>query len=228
VARPVGSSSRLIEFPADRFYKTIRRRSVRSSGKSKVENPLSIGEGMMRFKWAEKTVSTSRRGVHPTAVIGDDVTLDDGVTIGAYCVIEGRVKIGAGTTALHHSTIKGTTFVGSNCKLGPYAAVGTDPQHHRYDGRETYLVVGNDVTVREFATLHRAINTGIENATRVGNGCLLMVGSHVAHTVPRQRRGLFGLQWTLQCHRSSNRPCKKSNSDRRVPSCRGWGSAAWG
>jgi UDP-N-acetylglucosamine acyltransferase len=136
---------------------------------------------MLRFKWPERLTGIDRRGVHPTAVIGDDVTLERGVTVGAYCVLGGRVKIDAGTSVLHHSTITGTTFIGSNCRLGPYAAVGTDPQHHGYDGRETYLIVGNTVTVREFATLHRATSTGIENATRVGNGCLLMVGSHVAH-----------------------------------------------
>lgn len=35
--------------------------------------------------------------------------------------------------------------------------------------------------MREFATVHRSTQTGLENATRVGRGSLLMVGSHVAH-----------------------------------------------
>jgi UDP-N-acetylglucosamine acyltransferase len=119
--------------------------------------------------------------IHPTATLGEDVELEEGVSIGPYCVVEGRVKIGAGSSLLAHSVIQGTTLIGAGCKLGPHAAIGTDPQHHRYDGRETYLVIEDRVTIREFATVHRATQTGLENATRVGPESLLMVGSHVAH-----------------------------------------------
>ena len=120
-------------------------------------------------------------GIHPTATIVGDVCLEEGATIGPYCVIEGKVKIGARSTVLAHSVVRGTTFIGADCRLGPHAAIGTDPQHRRYDGRETYLVIGDNVTVREFATVHRATQSGLENATTVGSGSLLMVGSHVAH-----------------------------------------------
>jgi len=119
--------------------------------------------------------------VHPTAVIDGDVRLEDGVSVGAYCVIEGRVKIAGGTSILPHTIIRGTTLIGPNCRIGPHAAIGSDPQHTGYDGRETYLVIEDDVTVREFASVHRATHEGLENATRVGRGSMLMAGSHVAH-----------------------------------------------
>jgi UDP-N-acetylglucosamine acyltransferase len=128
-----------------------------------------------------KTSSIKCPGIHPTAIVGGEVCLEEGATIGPYCVVEGMVRIGAGSAVLAHSVVQGTTFIGAGCRLGPHAVIGADPQDSRYDGRETFLVIEDQVIVREFATLHRATQTGLENATRVGRGSLLMVGSHVAH-----------------------------------------------
>lgn len=135
----------------------------------------------MNDQLSDKSAATLRPGIHPTAVIHGDVTLEEGVQIGPYCVVEGRVKIGAGTTVLAHTIIQKKTLIGAGCRLGPNAAIGTDPQHLAYDGRETYLIVEDNVVVREFATLHRSTKPGLENATRIGRGSFLMVGSHVAH-----------------------------------------------
>lgn len=135
----------------------------------------------MNSELSHKSSSIARPGIHPTASIGSDVRLEAGVTIGPYCVVEGKVHIGARSAVLAHTVIRGTTLIGVDCRLGPHAAIGTDPQHHAYDGRETHLVIGDNVVVREFATLHRATQTGLENATIVGHESLLMVGSHVAH-----------------------------------------------
>ncbi len=135
----------------------------------------------MKSKWSDQARCVESPAVHRTAVIGPEVTLEVGATVGPYCVIEGRVEIGAGTKILAHSVINGTTFIGANCRIGPNAAVGLDPQHTGYNGQETYLVVEDNVTVREFATLHRATKCGLENATRVGRASFIMVGAHVAH-----------------------------------------------
>jgi UDP-N-acetylglucosamine acyltransferase len=135
----------------------------------------------MTFLKLRNPSATIRPGIHATAIVGSDVTLEDGVTVGPYCVIEGRVTIGTGTAILAHSFISGTTIIGANCKIGPHAAVGTDPQHRSNDGRGSCLVIEDNVIVREFATVHRATKPGLEHATRVGRGSLLMVGCHVAH-----------------------------------------------
>ncbi len=135
----------------------------------------------MSQKWSPGAESAVSATVHPTAVVGPDVSLEDGARVGPYCILQGRVKIGAGSTILAHTIVSGTTFIGANCRIGPHAVIGGDPQHTGYSGHETYLVVEDNVTVREFATLHRAMKPGLENATRVGRGCLIMVGAHVAH-----------------------------------------------
>lgn len=135
----------------------------------------------MNLKWFDRSVAPRRVGVHPTAIIGPDVSLDEGAEVGAYCVLDGRVKIGAGTSLQAHCVVHGTTFIGGGCRIGPHATIGGDPQHMGYDGKETYLVIEDGVVVREYATVHRATKSALENATRVGRGSLLMVGSHVGH-----------------------------------------------
>lgn len=119
--------------------------------------------------------------VHPTAIVNGELTLGEGASVGAYCVIDGRVTLGAGTRVLSHTVVGGTTVVGANCRLGPHAAIGTDPQHAGYAGAETCLVIGDDVVVREFASVHKAYKPGVEHATRVGDGCFVMTGAHVGH-----------------------------------------------
>lgn len=119
--------------------------------------------------------------IHPTAIIDPKVELSDGVRVEAYAVIEGRVTVGPGTVIKPHSVINGSARIGADCKIGPGAYVGLDPQHLGFKGGDTWLVLGDGVTVREGASLHRATKRGEENATRVGDRCFLMAHSHVAH-----------------------------------------------
>src|ERR1700743_3466753 len=98
--------------------------------------------------------------IHPTAILTGDIQLADNVTIGPYCVLEGKITIGANTAVLPHTLIKGSTIIGTNCRLGPHATIGYDPQHHKFDGRETHLIIEDHVVVREFASIHRATHEG--------------------------------------------------------------------
>ena len=64
----------------------------------------------------------------------------------------------------------------------PGAYVGLDPQHLKFDPRtETSLMIGDNVIIREGASVHRAFKPGAEHATRIGNGCFVMAASHIAH-----------------------------------------------
>ena len=51
-------------------------------------------------------------GVHPTAIIGQDVKLGEGVHVGAYTVIEKGAEIGDG------AVIEAQVFIGEGCKVG--------------------------------------------------------------------------------------------------------------
>ena len=48
-----------------------------------------------------------------------------------------------------------------------------------FKGEESFTVLENKVTLREFVTVHRATGEGAE--TRIGEGTLVMCNSHVSH-----------------------------------------------
>jgi UDP-N-acetylglucosamine acyltransferase len=118
--------------------------------------------------------------VHPTAVIHPTAVLDAGVKIGPYTVVNEGTEIGAGTTIGASCTIGPWTRIGARNAIHSHAAVGGDPQDRLYKGEKTWLVVGDENEIREFATLNRGTHKG-DGYTRVGNKNLLMACSHVAH-----------------------------------------------
>jgi UDP-N-acetylglucosamine acyltransferase len=119
--------------------------------------------------------------IHPTAIVEAAVELGEDVSIGAYCIIKGRVQIGAGTVVQEHSHIHGHTVLGRKCRIGPAAYVGLDPQDLKYKGAETSLVVGDEVIIRETASVHRSTISDATHATRIGDRSFIMVSAHVGH-----------------------------------------------
>lgn len=119
--------------------------------------------------------------IHPTALVDHKAELAGDVTIGAYCIIKGKVHIGAGTIVGEMTHIHGHTVIGSRCRLGPAAYIGMDPQDLKYAGDQTSLMIGDDVVVRETATIHRSATSDAHHATRIGNSCFIMAAAHVAH-----------------------------------------------
>ncbi len=119
--------------------------------------------------------------IHPTAIVSADVQLADDVQVGPYAVLDGPVRIGPGSVVLGHSHVLGKTTIGARCRIGPAAYVGTPPQHLTADPDAGSLVVGDDVVIRETATLHRSIKPGDDHATRVGDRVFVMGSAHVGH-----------------------------------------------
>jgi UDP-N-acetylglucosamine acyltransferase len=119
--------------------------------------------------------------IHPTAIVDARAELGDEVTVGAYCIIKGRVQIGAGSVIQEHSHIHGHTVLGRGCRIGPAAYVGLDPQDLKYKGAETSLVIGDEVVIRETASVHRSTVSDGVHATRIGDRCFIMASAHVGH-----------------------------------------------
>ena len=111
--------------------------------------------------------------IHPGAQIADDAI------IGPYVVIGENVKIGSKTRVISNAFIEHAE-IGERCTISPFATIGSEPQDLGYKGEPTKVVIGNDTIIKENVTIHRGAACG-DFTTRIGNKCLLMVGSHVAH-----------------------------------------------
>lgn len=117
--------------------------------------------------------------IHPQTYIHPNARLAENVQIDPFTVIHGDVEIGAGTWIGSNVTIMDGVRIGANCRIFPGAVIGAVPQDLKYKGEQTYVEIGNNTTIREFVTIHRA--TSARWKTAVGNNCLIMAYSHIAH-----------------------------------------------
>jgi UDP-N-acetylglucosamine acyltransferase len=118
--------------------------------------------------------------IHPTAVVARGAELDTGVRVGPYAVIGPHVRIGRDTRVGPHAVVEGRTILGARNHVFQFASVGAVPQDRKYAGEPSTLVLGDGNVVREFASLHPG-TTGGGMTTTIGDGCLFMGSSHVAH-----------------------------------------------
>ncbi|MFH1380344.1 MAG: acyl-ACP--UDP-N-acetylglucosamine O-acyltransferase [bacterium] len=116
--------------------------------------------------------------IHPTAVVDQSAQVGNDVHIGPYAVIGKNVEISDRTIIGAHAVIE-YARIGPDCRIFSGAFIGTEPQDLKYRGEETKLILGARTTVRECVTLNRG--TADSGETRIGEGCLFMAYSHVAH-----------------------------------------------
>ncbi len=119
--------------------------------------------------------------IHATAIIEDGAQLGDGVAIGPYCVVGSEVALGNHVTLKSHVVIEGRTSIGDSTVIYPFASLGSAPQDLKYDGEPSTLVIGAHNTIREHVTMNPGTAGNGRMETRVGDHCLFMMGSHVAH-----------------------------------------------
>ena len=117
--------------------------------------------------------------IHPTAYVSPQAQIGADVEIGPFCIVEPGAKIAGGCQLLSHATIKSGTVLGSDNVVGEGTVLGGLAQHIGSPTEPGALVIGDRNVFREHVTVHRAMHAGTQ--TTVGDGCLLMVGSHVAH-----------------------------------------------
>ncbi len=130
--------------------------------------------------------------IHPSAQIAEDAI------IGPYVVIGEGVKIGSGTRVISNAHIE-FAEIGKNCTISPFATIGSEPQDLGYKGEATKVVIGDETIIKENVTIHRAAACG-DYTTRIGNKCLLMVGTHVAHNCVLEDQVIMANLATLGGH----------------------------
>lgn len=117
--------------------------------------------------------------INPLTYIHPDANLDPTVKIDPFTVIHKNVEIGEGTWIGSNVTIMEGARIGKNCRVFPGAVLSAIPQDLKFGGEKTEVIIGNNTTIREFVTIHRG--TLDRRKTVIGNNCLIMAYSHVAH-----------------------------------------------
>ncbi|MDR1475621.1 MAG: acyl-ACP--UDP-N-acetylglucosamine O-acyltransferase [Holosporales bacterium] len=137
--------------------------------------------------------------IHPTAIIDSRAKIEDGVTVGPYCVVGKDVNIGKGTVLHSHVCLEGNTSIGNDNEFFPFAAIGFIPQDLKYHGEKSRLIIGNRNTIREYVTMQPGTDGG-NMATVIGDDCLFMAGAHMAHDCQIGNSVVMANQATLGGH----------------------------
>ena len=137
--------------------------------------------------------------IHPTAIIDPGAEIGENVSIGPYSYIGHDVFIDRDTTIGSHVVIEPYTSLGANCKVYQFVSLGAPPQSIKFSGEKTYVKIGNNCQIREFVTVHRG-TVGDRGLTEVGDDCLLMAYTHIAHDCQIGHHVIFANNATLAGH----------------------------
>ena len=117
--------------------------------------------------------------IDKTAIINKNTKIHSSVKIGPYVIIGPNVEIGENTEIKSHVSIVGNTKIGKENKIYPFVSIN-DPQDLKYNGEDTSLIIGDDNKIREHVTINPG-TIGGGGKTVIGNNCLFMISSHIAH-----------------------------------------------
>ena len=118
--------------------------------------------------------------IHSSSVIDKKAKISKDVKIGPFCYIGPNVELGEEVELVSNVHIEGYTKIGNRNRIFPFASIGTQPQDLKFKNEKSYLIIGDNNIIREYVT----INPGTEGGgskTVIGNNCLFMISSHVAH-----------------------------------------------
>ena len=118
--------------------------------------------------------------IHNSSVIDKKAKIAKNVKIGPFCYVGPNVELSEEAQLVSNVHIEGNTRIGKGTKIFPFASIGTQPQDLKFKNEKNSLLIGENNTIREYVT----INPGTEGGgskTTIGNNCLFMISSHVAH-----------------------------------------------
>lgn len=118
--------------------------------------------------------------IHNSSVIHKEAKISKNVKIGPFCFVGSGVELEENVELMSNVHIEGNTKIGKGTKLFPFSSIGTKPQDLKYNNEKNYIIIGENNLIRE----HVTINPGTEGGgskTIIGNNCLFMISSHIAH-----------------------------------------------
>ncbi len=117
--------------------------------------------------------------IQPLAYVNPEAKIANNVVVEPFVTIHKNVEIGEGSWIGSNVTIMEGAKIGRNCRIFPGAVISAIPQDLKFDGEETTVEIGDNTTIRECVTINRG--TAAKGKTVIGNNCLLMAYSHIAH-----------------------------------------------
>tara|TARA_E500000178_G_scaffold345325_1_gene394993 strand:- start:191 stop:973 length:783 start_codon:yes stop_codon:yes gene_type:complete len=118
--------------------------------------------------------------IHKSSVVDKKAKIGNNVKVGPFCYIGPNVELQEDVELISNVHIEGNTKIGKGTKIFPFASIGTIPQDLKYKGESNSVLIGEKNMIREYVT----INPGTEGGggkTIIGNNCLFMISSHIAH-----------------------------------------------
>lgn len=118
--------------------------------------------------------------IHPSAVVGSKAQIGYDCFVGPYCVVGDEVVLGDNVRLESHVVVDGRTTIGSGTHVFPFVSIGLASQDLKYKGEPSETQIGARNKIREFVTVHRG-TAGGGMLTKIGDDCLIMAQSHIAH-----------------------------------------------
>ncbi|MAJ97954.1 MAG: acyl-ACP--UDP-N-acetylglucosamine O-acyltransferase [Flavobacteriales bacterium TMED288] len=118
-------------------------------------------------------MNNNLNSINPNSKIGKNVIVE------SFTKIYGDVVIGDNTWIGPNVTIMSGARIGNNCKIFPGSVISGIPQDLKFKGEDSIVIIGNNTIIRECVTINRG--TKALGKTIIGNNCLLMAYSHIAH-----------------------------------------------
>ncbi|MEM8771752.1 MAG: acyl-ACP--UDP-N-acetylglucosamine O-acyltransferase [Pseudomonadota bacterium] len=137
--------------------------------------------------------------IHNTAIVEDGAQVADSASVGPFCRIGPDAQIGDGAVLVSHVVVSGRTHIGARTIVHPFAVLGGPPQHLHYKNEPTSLRIGEDVIIREHATMNPGTPAG-GGETHIGDRGFFMAGAHVGHDCQVGNDVIFANNATLGGH----------------------------
>ena len=118
--------------------------------------------------------------IHKSSIIDKKAKIGKNVKVGPFCYIGPKVEIGDNVELISNVHIEGNTKLDQGTKIFPFASIGTQPQDLKFVGEDNSLLIGKKNIIREYVTINPGTKGG-GGITQIGDNCLFMISSHIAH-----------------------------------------------
>ena len=118
--------------------------------------------------------------IHQSSIIDPKAKISKSVKVGPFCYIGPEVELGENVELISNVHLEGSTKIGSGTRIFPFASIGTQPQDLKYNNEKNSTSIGDNNIIREYVTINPGTDGG-GSQTIIGNNCLFMISSHVAH-----------------------------------------------